>query len=520
MKNQNNNSIRRAVVKAIIAGAVMFGAVSSAAGQTTKPAGPSVVTEGVGQDGKLRLVVNRSQLITTKGHKRVNVAQPEIADVNLISPTALLVTAKKPGSTQIIIWDDNEKAQVLEVIVDFDLIALNDSFKQQFPNAKIEATAANGSIMLRGRAPNLDAAEQAAQLAAPFASQGGKVLNFLEIAGGQQVMLQVRFAEVSRTASTQLGVNFGFIDSGKAVGGTNNGGAPGFSLLPTDGVVNLGVPTVTSGYTLFGHGGIGNTNFDFFINALRSNNLLRVLAEPNLTAISGQQASFLAGGEIPIPVPQSSAGGGTTITIEYKQFGVGLKFVPVVLGDGKIRLKCAPEVSDLDFSNAITLEGFKIPALTKRNLETTVEMTPGQTLSLGGLLSSRITSGSDVTPILGDIPVLGALFRSTRYQRQETELVVLVTPRLVAGLNPDQVPALPGEKWRSPTEGELYWLKDLGGEVAAPKKPVAASKPARFQGNYGFAPVESKTAAPATKPTATPAKSATSVQPTTKATGK
>jgi pilus assembly protein CpaC len=524
MKSQNQFSIGHTVIKAVIAGAVVFGAVNTAGGQTTKPAGPSVVTEGVGADGRVRMVVNRSQLLTTKGHKRVSVAQSEIADVNPISPTGILVTAKKPGSTQIIIWDDQDRAQIIEVLVDFDLVALNDAFKTQFPNAKIEATAANGSIMLRGRAPNLDAAEQAAALAAPYGKEGGKVLNFLEIAGGQQVMLQVRFAEVSRVASTQLGVNLGFSD-GTAIGGTNNSGAPGFSIITEDRQNFIGIPQVTSGYTLFGNGQVGSTLLTGYINALRNNNLLRVLAEPNLIAISGQEASFLAGGEIPIPVPQAGTGAGTTITIEYKEFGVGLKFTPVVLGDGKIRLKCAPEVSDLDYTNAVTLQGFQIPALTKRNLQTTVEMREGQTLALAGLLNSRISSGADVTPLLGDIPILGALFRSTRYTRQETELVVLVTPRLVSGMNPDQVPAVPGEKWRSPTEGELFWLRDLGGEVPSDKKIGRSSnKPARFQGTYGFTPVEQKPAAnvpatPTTGPVAPAKPAATSVQPTTKAAG-
>lgn len=517
MKSQKQNgfSMRRTtakgiLAKAILAGAVVFGAIAPAAGQTTKPvAAATLVSEGLGEDGKLRLVVNRSQLVNTKSPvKRMNVAQAEIADVNIISPTALLVTAKKPGTTQIIIWDDQEKATVVEVFVDFDLIALNEAFKTSFPNSKIEATAANGSIMLRGRAPNLDAAEQAAALAGPYGSSGGKVLNFLEVAGGQQVMLQVRFAEVSRTATTSLGLNM-FATDGTFRLGTQNG--PGGAPI---GGLAAGTPDtiIPASATIFGAGQVGSTAFEVFVSALRQNNLLRVLAEPNLTAISGQEASFLAGGEFPVPVPQSSTGGGTTITIEYKQFGVGLKFTPVVLGDGKIRLKCAPEVSDLDFTNAVTLNGFRIPALTKRNLQTTVELKEGQTLALAGLLNQRIQTSADVTPLLGDIPILGALFRSTRYERRETELVVLVTPRLVGGLNPDQVPSLPGEKWRSPTEGELFWLRDLGGELPADKRPTrATARPARFQGNYGFAP------AGAAQPTAAPKPV---VVPTTKATGK
>ncbi len=521
----NGFSVRQTIATAILAGTIgLFGFAAPAAAQTTQPSGPAYITDGIGNDGRIHLVVNRSQVLTTKTpYKRVNVAQPEIADVNPIAPSSVLVTAKKPGSTQLILWDDNDKAQLVEVVVDFDLVSLNELFKTQFPNSKIEATAVNGSIMLKGRAPNLEAADQAGALAAPYGTQGAKVLNFLEVAGGQQVMLQVRFAEVSRTASSSLGFNMFGTDGKFRLGvGTGAAGSPLGGLAA--GTPDTAVP---SSATVFGATTLGSTQFEMFISALRTNNLLRVLAEPNLTAISGQEASFLAGGEFPVPVPQASSTGGTTITIEYKQFGVGLKFVPIVLGDGRIRLKCAPEVSDLDFSNAVTLNGFKIPALTKRNLNTTVELKEGQTLALAGLLNNTISTSADVTPLLGDIPVLGALFRSTSYQRKETELVVLVTPKLVGGMNPDQVPALPGEKWRIPTEADLFWLRDLGGEVPADKKPVKTGQPARFQGSYGFTPatpiagpVESpKTtvvtpATPAAKPAPAP------VRPTTKATGK
>jgi len=496
-KNSNVTSMRRTLAKAVLIGSLgLFGAVAPAVAQATKPAAPSYVTDGLGADGKIKLVVNRSQLLTTKTpYKRVNVSQAEIADVNTISPNSLLVTAKKPGTTQLILWDDNDKAQVIEVLVDFDLVTLNEQFKTSFPDAKIEATAANGSIMLKGRAPNLIVADQAGALAAPYGGASGKVLNFLEVAGGQQVMLAVRFAEVSRTAASSMGFHMSATD-----GNFQFGAGTGERPSPVNGLATGAADTtIPTSATVFGAAGIGNTRFDLFIEALRSNSLLRVLAEPNLTAISGQEASFLAGGEFPIPVPQSSSGGGTTITIEYKSFGVALKFVPVVLGDGKIRLKVAPEVSDLDFTNAVTLQGFRIPAITKRNLNTTVEIKQGQTLALAGLLNSRILTSSDVTPILGDIPVLGALFRSTRYQRQETELVVLVTPKLVGGMNPDAVPSIPGEKWRTPTEADLFWLRDLGGELPADKKPAKSGQPARFQGSYGFTPA---------------------VEPTTKATGK
>ena len=498
-ENVNGFSMRKSIAKAVIAGSIgLLALAAPAIGQTTKPASTGYISEGVSADGKLKLVVNRSQMITTRTPiKRMNISQPEVADVNPLSANTVLVTAKKPGSTQLMLWDDNDKATVTEIVVDFDLATLNEQFKTQFPGSKIEASAANGAIVLKGRAPNLEAADQAAALAGPYGSTNSKVLNFLEVAGGQQVMLQVRFAEVSRTATSALGFNMFGTDGTFRLGvGNGAGGAPLGAFASGDSAASI-----PSSATIFGAGAIGSTQFEMFISALRQNNLLRVLAEPNLTTMSGQEASFLAGGEFPVPVPQASSTGGTTITIEYKQFGVGLKFVPVVMGDGRIRLKCAPEVSDLDYANAVTLNGFLIPALTKRNLNTTVELKEGQTLALAGLLNNRIQSSVDTTPLLGDIPVLGALFRSIRYEKKETELVVLVTPRLVGGMNPDQVPTLPGEKWHTPNEAQLFWLRDLGGEVPSDKKPARSGQPARFQGSYGYTP-------------------AVETAPTTKATGK
>jgi pilus assembly protein CpaC len=206
----------------------------------------------------------------------------------------------------------------------------------------------------------------------------------------------------------------------------------------------------------------------------------------------------LAGGEFPVPVPQSggAGGGGSTITVEYKQFGVQMAFTPVVLGNGRVRLEVKPEVSDLDYSRSVSFQGFVIPTITKRTLETTVEMNEGQTFAVAGLLHGRTVANRDGTPLLADIPVLGALFRSTRYERSETELVVLVTPYIVEAMNPDQVPTLPGERWRFPNEADLVLGTDLGGEAPdtrnAPKAtdggPAAA--PARYRGQYGFSPAK------------------------------
>jgi pilus assembly protein CpaC len=211
--------------------------------------------------------------------------------------------------------------------------------------------------------------------------------------------------------------------------------------------------------------------------------------------VSGQDASFLAGGKFPVPVPQVNGGANTTITVDYQEFGVRLNFTPVVLGNGRIRLKVTPEVSDLDFSNGLTNAGFKIPLINTRRVNTTIEMAEGQTFAIAGLLSNNIAASNDATPLLGDLPVLGALFRSVRYQRRETELLVLVTPQLVEPMNPAQVPAAPGEQWREPNESDLFLKGDIGGPKAAapapaePTEPAVARQPKTFQGTYGFQPV-------------------------------
>jgi pilus assembly protein CpaC len=429
-------------------------------------------------------MANRSTVVKTRvPYKHVSIAQPDVADVSLVGPQDILLMAKKPGSTQLIVWDDDERSQVIDVSVSFDLQALQDQVARVFPDSKIEVTSVNGAVALRGRVPNLTIAEQAAELAAPY---GQKVLNFLEVSGGQQIMIQIRFAEISRSVNTNLGFN-AFVTDGSSAFGLNNGAGGG---VPGD-FANTLSPTLGTGVTVFGAGKAAQTRFEYFITALRRNNLLRVLAEPNLVVYSGAHGSFLAGGEFPFPVPQSASGSGiaAALTIEFKRFGVQLDFTPVVLGDGRIRLKVTPGVSDLDFSRSVTLAGTVIPSITERTLTTEVELADGQTFAVAGLLNNRTTANKDVTPFLGDVPILGALFRSVRYERNETELVVLVTPRLVEPMNPDQVPALPGERWRYPSDGELLWNADLGGPADhASGAARAKSEPARFHGQYGFAP--------------------------------
>jgi pilus assembly protein CpaC len=452
-----------------------------------------VVVRGLDAQGRLRLMVNTSQALTTmRPFKTVSIANPEIANFNHVEADVILVTAIKPGTTQLTVWDTAGAVQTVSVTVTSDVETLQAQIDKIFPDAGVKAINVNGSVALRGRVKNLEVAEQVVAVATPYSTN---VLNFLEIAGGQQVMLQVRFAEVSRSASSQLGFST-FATDGTSQFGTINGAGGD----PIGAVATGAEATINPAVTVFGAGQLGSTAFEAFVTALRRNNLLRVLAEPNLIAMSGQQASFLAGGEFPVPVPQDSGSGASTITIEYKQFGVKLDFVPTVLGDGKIRLKVEPEVSDLDFSRSVSFQGFVIPALTKRTVSTTIELHEGQTFAVAGLLNNRIVANKDVTPLLGDLPIIGALFRSVRYERSETELVVLVTPRLVNALNPDEVGELPGHGWKDPTELQLFLDRNIGrsgdaagGRPAEGNRDGAAAAgppaaPARFRGQYGFVP--------------------------------
>jgi len=451
----------------------------------------STVVNGIDAGGSLTLDVNKKRILTAN-HRitNIDVGSGEVISAVPTSPTSLLVSARKPGTTNLIISDDAGRVQSIEVTVRTDLKGLQDQLDKVVAGSVIQASEAGGAIVLRGQVADLKSADQAAQIAARY---GSKVLNFLEISGGQQVMLEVKFAEVSKSATSQLGINFGYTD-GKAFGGSNIGQVSPLSVQAgaAPGQLMLGVPSPSATVSIFGTGQVGDTAFAYFIDALRQNNLMRTLAEPNLVAISGQEASFLAGGEFPIPITQGggTGSGGTAITIEYREFGVKLNFVPVVLGDGRIRLKVSPEVSDLDFTTAVRFNGFVVPGLTSRKVNTTVELAEGQTFAIAGLLNSQITANTDVTPGLGDIPILGALFRSVRYQRKETELVVLVTPRLVAPMNPAAVTPAPGEKWRYPSELDLFANADLGGDATdTTGAPKVSGPPSKFKGEYGFQPV-------------------------------
>ncbi|MEM8873466.1 MAG: pilus assembly protein N-terminal domain-containing protein [Planctomycetota bacterium] len=426
----------------------------------------SFVREGLSERGDVRMPVAGSQVITTnRPFTRVSVGSPDIAEVNPLGVDSLLVTAKATGHTQLILWDEDDQSEMIQLAVEPDFAALRDAMLVAFPNEDISITPVGNTIALQGRVSDIDTAEQILEVASTFADE---VVNLLEIGGGQTVMLRVRFAEVSRDMSRELGINFGFQD-GPTIFGSNIGAIAPIGQAGGSIITPLGS---SPGVQAFATGSIDGDPFFGFVNALKEANLLRMLSEPNVTVMSGQKGTMLAGGEIPVPVPQEE-----TITIEYKEFGVRLDYVPTVLGDGRIRLKLDTRSSDLDFARAVTIAGLQIPALNTKENSTTVELAPGQTLMIGGLLESRVTANRSSVPGLGELPIVGALFRSVRYERAETELVVMVTPTLVEGMNPDVTPEVPGDRWRHPDDLELFGFGEFGEDISNKPEPAPVVEP-------------------------------------------
>jgi pilus assembly protein CpaC len=448
---------------------------------TTQPSGPSN-TITLAPAGSRTLSLDHKI-------KKAEVLAPDVADVHPLNPTDLLLTGKKAGITQLLVWDENDRTQVFQLVVQSNIEALKKQLKVLFPASKIEVHEEPGQLVLSGNVKDIQIAKDAENVAGGFTP---KVLNLLKVAGGQQIMLQVRFAEVSKSAEMELGINFGGSDG---LSFLSEGGQLGKNTFASTGALpgSLVGPAGLSA-SLFGQGEIGKVAFQVYLDALKQNQLLRNLAEPDLITSSGQTATFLAGGSIPIPVSQGSTGGGSSISIQYQDFGVSLKFTPVVLGNGKIQLNVAPEVSELDYGHAIVIpgSGSTVPALTKRNLNTTVELSEGQTYAVGGLLQTQSSASNQSILGLGDLPVIGALFRSVQYQKDETELVVLVTPVFINGIDPADVTQIPGGNWHDPSAYDFFFKKDMGGELPdmehAPIMPDSGPAP-RFHGEFGFHPV-------------------------------
>jgi len=377
----------------------------------------------------LRVMVDKSLLInTTERLKRISVTDPSVAYAVVITPTQILVHGRSPGEVSLLIWDELERSRSFDLRVDVDVSAASDEEHRVFPEEQITVSPSRSAIVLSGHVTTEDVAKRAGELAAAYSKNVVNVLTFGPV-GAQEVLLEVKFAEVDRSAFTQLGSNFFSTGAGNTIGSATTGQYGGFgpqSVTQTQGQSGPFSTTQTVSNVLNLFLFRPDIHFGAVIEALQSKNLLQILAEPNLIAVNGKKASFLAGGQFPFPIVQPGAGF-TAVTISFKEFGVKLEFTPVIMPNGNIHLVVAPEVSTLDFADALTISGFTVPALSTRKAETEFELRDGQSFVIAGLIDNRVTDIWNKVPGLGDIPILGAFFKSKSVQKSNSELMVLCT---------------------------------------------------------------------------------------------
>ena len=455
-------------------------------------AGPELVRINPANQENLTVTAGKSVILESQTPiKRFSISVPEIADVLVLTPRQVYLTGKAPGVASLSLWGEGDTlCAVFDVEVVPDAASLKEKLHKMFPHEKnIRVTPARDGIILSGVVSNAASLSQVLSIAEAYAPLGRegkpdkeKVINLLEVGGVYQVMLEVRVSEVDKTLARNLGINFSVVSaSGRQIGLSL---LDNLTTLPSQGfpAYPLNVSNNVNGILRF----LGNgASWTAFIDALKENDLIKVLAEPTLITTSGKRANFLAGGEYPIPVPQAAGAGGTVITIQYKTFGVGLNFTPTVLGNGRINMEVAPEVSELDFTNAVSLQGYIVPSLTTRRVSTTVELADGQSFAVAGLLSEEVRETAKKFPLLGDIPLLGALFRSSQFQRNETELVVIVTPHLVKPVDMARQ-TLPTDQFVEPDDLEFYLLgKVEGGGNGRVKSGAGLAKGGGLDGDFG-----------------------------------
>ena len=415
---------------------------------------------------RVQLTTGRSTVLNVDFDvTRIAVTNPAVADATVVQPREILIDGKAPGTISLIIWGAGQRAQY-DLVVQAPIPSLEQQLQALFPGEDIHVSMNDQAVILSGNVSNNATMLKAAEIA-HATSEKLNVINLLQLPGGsesQQVMLQVRFAEVNRRALQEAGISFftsgiGFHNTWGRTS-TQQFSAPGFDNLQSSKDLTTGDLTSMSGELTFSdflNLFFLSAKYDIgaVIRALKTTGQFQSLAEPNLIAYNGQQASFLAGGEFPVPVVQGSTG---TVTIVFKEFGIRLTFVPTIAGD-VIRLKVAPEVSALDFANGISLGGFRVPALTTRRAETDVELRDGQSFAIAGLLDNISQNDAAAIPLLSKLPVIGPLFKSSAKRAEQTELMVLITPRLVRPLDPDEVPPLPTRP------GEFIQPEGNGGQL-------------------------------------------------------
>ncbi|MGA3056382.1 MAG: type II and III secretion system protein family protein [Candidatus Korobacteraceae bacterium] len=410
---------------------------------TANTAGQSV-TAGA---APLRVMVGKSLLInTTERLKRVSVTDPAVADALVVTPTQVLVNGLAPGEVSLLIWDELERSRSFDLRVDVDITAASEEMHRLFPNEQINVTPSRNAIVLSGHVTTEDVFKHAGALASAYSKNVVNVLTFGPV-GAEEVLLEVKFAEVDRSATTQMGINLFSTGAGNTLGSTTTGQFGGVSGLGSISDTGSNSPfpstgTVSNLLNLFFFN--PQVHLGAVIEALKTQNLLQILAEPNLIAINGKEASFLAGGEFPFPVAQQNASGIATVTIQFREFGVRLKFTPVIQPNGNIHLHVIPEVSTLDFAEAVTVAGTTIPAISTRKADTEFELQDGQSFIIAGLMDNRVTNIANKIPGLGDIPILGNFFKSKSAQKSNSELMVLCTVhRISPSVEAPKGPAMP-----------------------------------------------------------------------------
>lgn len=456
--------------------------------------------------GTLEVPLNKSQVVNAdRPIAKAMIGNDDIADILPLTDRSIYVLGKKMGTTSLTLYDARGRViAIMDVAVGPDVELLNSQLRDMLPGQNVEARISNDSVVLTGTVNSAGAADKAARLAKAYA--GDKVINLISVGSSQQVMLEVRFAEVNRSSGKEFGISAFGNSAGGSFGGVIGRGS---NLTGNNG--GIGILTLDS---LTGQNGIfrqdislGGLSLQGILNALETKGLARTLAQPTLIALSGERASFLAGGEFPIPVAQSGGSSGNNgsqaITVEFKTFGVSLSFTPTVLSDNTINLVVEPEVSEIDPTASLTLNGITIPGLRTRRVSTTLELRDGESFAIAGLLQQDTKVQISQMPLLGSLPIIGTLFRSTRYQKGETELLIVVTPRLVAPIKPSQV-RLPTDRVRDPNDvetfllGQPYQPQELA-PIADPKKGAAPDLQTSLDGK----PAPRKTD-PAQTGTATP----------------
>lgn len=474
--------------------ALALGAALAAGAATPAPAQiASLTASNVDHAGQLDVPLNKSQVLTVdRAFSKALVGNQEVADILPLTNRSLYVLGKKVGTTSLTLYDSrNMLIAVVDVAVGPDVVTLKRQLAELIPGEQIGARISNDAVVLTGTVSSASAVDRAVQIARTYAGGDEKVVNMLSVGASQQVMLEVRFSEVNRQAAKQIGLNHSF--TGNRTAGSI-GNLAGDSIIPTN---NDGVPTIKlDGLSdAFGVGTwaykIGSLNLFSALDALERKGLVKTLAEPTLVALSGETASFLAGGEFPIPVVQNGGGGGggggnNGITVEFKPFGVSLGFTPTVLSDGIINLVVEPEVSSIDPSASVSINGLVVPGLLTRRAKTVVELRDGQSFAIAGLLRNDFQDTVRQLPILGSIPIIGSLFRSTGFQKQQTELVMIVTPRLVKPMRAEDV-SLPTDRVGNPNELDLFLMgrtdkavgiNPLNPDAMPPEKRQAVPAPA------------------------------------------